>query len=90
MFTFFSGKYKSDLKIPLGEAGCLGNPYFLLTGCLGIQFLIHYAALRDIQDAMPCHWSIGHTSAFYPYYPGKRTIPLRVTSILSICLRSHT
>ena len=25
-------------KIPLGETGCLRNPYFLLTGCLGIQF----------------------------------------------------
>ena len=28
-------------KIPLGETGCLSNPYFLLTGCLGNQFLIH-------------------------------------------------
>ena len=25
-------------KFPLGETGCLSNPYFLLTGCLGIQF----------------------------------------------------
>ena len=25
-------------KTPIGEAGCLSNPYFLLTGCLGIQF----------------------------------------------------
>ena len=25
-------------KIPLGEFGCLSNPYILLTGCLGIQF----------------------------------------------------
>ena len=25
-------------KTPLGETGCLGNPYFVLTGCLGIQF----------------------------------------------------
>ena len=25
-------------KAPLGETGCLSNPYFLLTGCLGIQF----------------------------------------------------
>ena len=24
-------------KTPLGETGCLSNPYFLLTGCLGIQ-----------------------------------------------------
>ena len=27
----------SLLKTPLGETGCLGNPYFLLTGCLTIQ-----------------------------------------------------
>ena len=25
-------------KTPLGETRCLSNPYFLLTGCLGIQF----------------------------------------------------
>ena len=25
-------------KTPLGETGCLGNPYFLLTSCLSIQF----------------------------------------------------
>ena len=25
-------------KTPLVETGCLSNPYFLLTGCLGIQF----------------------------------------------------
>ena len=25
-------------KTPLGETGCLRNPYFLLTDCLGIQF----------------------------------------------------
>ena len=25
-------------KTPLGETGCLSNPYFLLTGCLSIQF----------------------------------------------------
>ena len=25
-------------KTPLGETGCLGNPYFMFTGCLSIQF----------------------------------------------------
>ena len=25
-------------KAPLGKTGCLGNPYFLLTGCLVTQF----------------------------------------------------
>ena len=30
-------------KTPLGKNGCLSNPYFLLTGCLGIQcfFSVH-------------------------------------------------
>ena len=74
MFTFFfSGKYKNEWKTPLGEAGCLGNPSFLLTGCLGTQFLICYAALGDLQDAMPCDWS---HKCFYPYYTGKRRISL--------------
>ena len=27
-------------KTLLGETGCLSNPYFLLTGCLGIQFFV--------------------------------------------------
>ena len=32
------GKPKNFNKAPLGETGCLCNRYFLLTGCLGIQF----------------------------------------------------
>ena len=42
-FTFFSAKYiiESKVKTPLGETGCLGNQYFLLTGWLGIQFLVN-------------------------------------------------
>ena len=32
------GKPKKFNKTPLGETGCLANPYFLLTGCLAIQF----------------------------------------------------
>ena len=31
-------KPKHFNKTTLGETGYLGNPYFLLTGCLGIQF----------------------------------------------------
>ena len=27
-------------KTPLGETGCLSNPYFLLTGCLDVQFFL--------------------------------------------------
>ena len=32
------GKVKTFNKTLLGEAGCRGNPYFLLARCLGIQF----------------------------------------------------
>ena len=62
-------------KTPLGEIGCLGNPYFLLTGCLGIQFfdsppsptqptrlsLVTYPSLCStcMTYRTPCH-SIGH------------------------------
>ena len=62
-------------KTPLGEIGCLSNPYFLLTGCLGIQFfdsppfptqsvrlpLVTYPSLCStcVTYRMPCH-AIGH------------------------------
>ena len=29
-------------KTPLGETGCLSNPYFLLTDCLDIQFFYSF------------------------------------------------
>ena len=29
-------------KTPLGETGCLSNPYFLLTGSSSIQFFNHH------------------------------------------------
>ena len=32
------GKPKTFKITSLGETGSLGNPYFFLTGCLGIQF----------------------------------------------------
>ena len=60
-------------KTPLGEIGCLSNPYFLLTGCLGIQFfdsppfptqsvrlpLVTCPSLCStcVTYRMPCHWS---------------------------------
>ena len=34
-------------KTSLGETGCLSNPYFLLTGCLGIQFLFLFTLLSQ-------------------------------------------
>ena len=33
-------KPKNFNKTPLRETGCLGTPYFLLTGYLGIQFFV--------------------------------------------------
>ena len=53
---------KNFNKTPLGETGCLGNLYFLLPGCLGIQFFDSppypntAQHLRDLQDAMRFHW----------------------------------
>ena len=62
-------------KTPQGETGCLSNPYFLLTGCFGIQFfdsplfptqsvrlsLVTYPSLCStyVTYRTPCH-SIGH------------------------------
>ena len=62
-------------KTLLGETGCLNNPYFLLTGCLGIQFfnllpfptqsarlpLVTYPSLCStcVTYRTPCH-AIGH------------------------------
>ena len=61
-------------KTSLGETGCLCNPYFLLTGCLGIQsfdsppiptvrlLLVTYLSLcsTSVTYRTPCH-SIGHS-----------------------------
>ena len=39
-----NGKNMVDFnKTSLGETGCLGNPYFLLTGAYASSFLIHCA-----------------------------------------------
>ena len=62
-------------KTPLRETRCLSNPYFLLTGCLGIQFfdappfptqsvrlpLVTYPSLCStcVTYRTPCH-AIGH------------------------------
>ena len=62
-------------KTPLGETGCLSNPYLLLTGCLDIQFfnsppfpaqsvrlpLVTYPSLCStcVTYRTPCH-AIGH------------------------------
>ena len=32
------GKLKYFKKTPLGETGCLCDPYCVLTGCIGIKF----------------------------------------------------
>ena len=75
-------------KTPLGETGCLDNLYFLFTGCLGIQFFDSLCS-KLVTYRMPCH-TIGHISAFYPYYTEKQRISLGVAIILSMCLCLHT
>ena len=92
-------------KSPLGETGCLDNPYFLLTGCLGIQFfdspLSQHSQLGNLWLPSPhCTapvWLMGQDASplvtrcflLNPYL-GKQRISLEVTGILSMCLCSHT
>ena len=73
--TLLAQKPKNFNKTSFGETGCLGNPYFLLTGCLGIQFfdlppipaqsvrspLVTYPSLCStcVTYRTPCH-AIGH------------------------------
>ena len=87
-----------------GETGCLGNPYFLFTGYLGIQFYnssffqqsqLGYLWL-PILHCPVLAWLTGHhafpfvTKCFLPkLYTGKQIISLRMASILSMCLSSH-
>ena len=68
-------------KTPLGETGCLSNLYYLLAA-QSSTFLIYPISqrgtfgtlsltvqnLRDLQDAMPCHWS-PRTSHLFPPNP---------------------
>ena len=47
-------------KTPIGETGCLSNPYFLLTGCLGIQFFAYPSLCSTcVTYRAPCH-AAGH------------------------------
>ena len=87
-----------------GETGCLGNPYFLFTGYLGIQF---YNSSFFQQSQLGClwlpilyclalAWLTGHhafplvTTWFLPnLYIGKYIISLGMASILSMCLCPH-
>ena len=86
-------------KTFFGETGCLGNPYFLLTGCLGIQFFNSppFSLWLPTPHCAAPMWLRGRytmslvTRCFPPNpYPGKQRISLEVTSILSMCLCSHT
>ena len=56
-------------KTPLGETGCLANPYFLLTGCLGMQFFDSppYPS-TCVTYRIPCH-VIGHQVHSHPILP---------------------
>ena len=99
-------KVKIFSKTPLWETGCLGNPYSLLTGCLGIQFFNLPPSSKDSQlrylwlstpHCAALVWLTGHHAiplvikcfSSNPYL-GKQIISLGVTSILSMCLHSHT
>ena len=98
-FNSFSGRFNIFIyflffifnlnKSPLGETGCLSNPYFLRTGFLGIQLfdspfsqhsqlgylLVTYSSLCNtcMTYRTPCH-SIDH----------------QVLPILTMCLCAHT
>ena len=91
-------------KTSLGETGCLDNLYFLLTGCLDIQFftplfltqsvrlpLVTYPSPSSIcvTYRTPCHAS-GHQ--VLPTQPLVREAGsfLRLTIIEGACLYSHT
>ena len=91
-------------KTSLGETGCLDNLYFLLTGCLDIQFftplfltqsvrlpLVTYPSPSSIcvTYRTPCHAS-GHQ--VLPIQPLLREAGsfLRLTIIEGACLYSHT
>ena len=91
-------------KTSLGETGCLDNLYFLLTGCLDIQFftplfltqsvrlpLVTYPSPSSIcvTYRTPCHTS-GHQ--VLPTQPLLREAGsfLRLTIIEGACLYSHT
>ena len=93
----------SDCKITLGETGYLGNPYFLLTGSLSIQFfdsplpqsvrppMVTYPSLCSISVICrtSCH-AIGHQVLPTQHYLGKKRISLGVRGILTMCLHSYT
>ena len=67
-------------KTPLGETGCLSNPYFLLTGCLGFQFLIHLHFTNTISYLwLPTpHWT-----ALVFHLTGKHAISLVINFLFS-------
>ena len=95
----------SLIRTPSWETGCLSNPYFLLTGCLGIQFfdcpLLQYSQLDYLWLPAPhcathmwltgCYVMPLVTRCFPPnFYPRKQRISLGVAIILSKYLWSHT
>ena len=93
-------------KTPLGETRCLGNPYFLLTGAYASTFWIHLLILTQpvrlpvvtyhslcstcVAYRTPCH-SIGHQVLPHPPLIFREAEDFHeVTSILNMCLCSHT
>ena len=89
-------------KIPLGETGCLGNPYFLFNGCLSIQFfsspvrqsvrspVVTYPSLWNtcVTYGTSCHANAHQVLPTHPLPREAEDFP-RGESILTMFLCSH-
>ena len=58
-------------KTPLGETGCLGNPYFLLTACLSIQFFDSPPFLNTVSYS-----AFGYLPLTVQHLTGRNAMPL--------------
>ena len=52
-------------KTPLGETGCLGSPYFLVTGCLSIQFFGSILFFNIVRSPLATYSSLCSTFVTY-------------------------
>ena len=93
-------------KTPLGETECLGNPYFFFTGALASSFLIHLLIpTQSVRPPLVTYHSLCSTCVTYKtpcHVIGHQVLPTHpllfreaedfreMTSILSMCLCSHT
>ena len=65
---------------PLGGTGCLGNPYFLFTGCLSIQFFdstpFFKQSVRPLLATFSSLWSTCMTYTISFHAIGHQTLPM--------------